>query len=216
MKAISTVLSFVIIAGVASADAAVLCARRRSDGTFNGNVAIREVCRESETRLDPVSLGLQEPSGPQGPASLDGIACDTGSLDAPGGQTVSSVDAATGLMTLHCVSASTNPVLAVGLLAGPRVCNSFGFCFVTRLAVREVDASGALVINGFSCDPGAPNLSVFPIGCETQRFPTGATVRLRAIGGSGSAPIWTGCDTVSGDTCTMTLTGDRAVAVQPN
>lgn len=46
--------------------AVVLCAKARGDGSFSSTVKIREECRPTETQLDPVALGLQGPSGPQG------------------------------------------------------------------------------------------------------------------------------------------------------
>src|SRR5713226_3086614 len=45
-------------------EAAVLCARARSDGTFSTSLKIREACRPSETQLNPAALGLQGPPGP--------------------------------------------------------------------------------------------------------------------------------------------------------
>jgi hypothetical protein len=47
-------------------DAVVLCAKQRSDGTFNSSVRIREACKSRETQLDPVALGLEGPQGEQG------------------------------------------------------------------------------------------------------------------------------------------------------
>src|SRR5262245_20231322 len=52
------------------AQAVVLCAKPRSDGTFNTSVRIREACKAGETQLDPGALGLQGPQGPTGPAAL--------------------------------------------------------------------------------------------------------------------------------------------------
>jgi hypothetical protein len=43
---------------VGSARAVMLCARPRSDGSYSTAVKIREVCKSSETQLDPVALGL--------------------------------------------------------------------------------------------------------------------------------------------------------------
>src|SRR5262245_13629410 len=41
-----------------TADAAVLCAKPKRDGTFNGGVKIREACKSGETVLDPAALGF--------------------------------------------------------------------------------------------------------------------------------------------------------------
>jgi hypothetical protein len=59
------VLMSVLLAATAQASA-VLCARPRSDGTFNTSVKLREACKPSEVQLDPVSLGLQGPKGDKG------------------------------------------------------------------------------------------------------------------------------------------------------
>src|SRR5262249_48843096 len=48
------------VAMSASASAAVLCK------TSSGLVAVRDVCNQGETELDPVVLGLQGPPGRQG------------------------------------------------------------------------------------------------------------------------------------------------------
>jgi len=42
----------------ATADAAVLCAKRRPDGTFNTTVKVRAVCHPAEATLTPEELGL--------------------------------------------------------------------------------------------------------------------------------------------------------------
>src|SRR5262245_45012855 len=49
------------------ADAVVLCAKARGDGTFNATVRIREACQPKGTQLEPAMLGLQGPQGPVGP-----------------------------------------------------------------------------------------------------------------------------------------------------
>lgn len=221
MRTTSTIVAIILFLGAVRAEGAVLCARQRSDGTFNGNVAIREACTSRETALDPAALGLQGPPGPAGApgpalASLDGVPCDTGTADRPDGRIVVSTDAATGDVRLRCVSTATTPVLTAMLLPGPQVCGGIiPLCVLSRFAVQEVDAGGAPVAGGFACDPGPPNLSPFPVACQTQRFAAGATVRLRAVGGSGRAPAWSGCDAVAGDTCTVTVADGRVVAVQP-
>jgi hypothetical protein len=55
-----------------SAEAVVLCAKPRSDSTYNTSVKIRESCKTGETQLDPAALGLQGPQGVPGtPGVLD-------------------------------------------------------------------------------------------------------------------------------------------------
>jgi hypothetical protein len=66
----TTVIMLAAASALASfdvAEAVVLCAHPRSDGTFNTSVKIRETCKPAETQLDPVALGLQGPPGSQGP-----------------------------------------------------------------------------------------------------------------------------------------------------
>jgi hypothetical protein len=48
----------VLLVWSASADAAVLCAKHRANGSFNATVKIREACRPSETLLGPESVGF--------------------------------------------------------------------------------------------------------------------------------------------------------------
>jgi hypothetical protein len=218
MKTTAFLIAALVMLRAMTAEAAVLCARLDKDGSFNGTVAIRDVCKSKETALDLAALGLQGPRGERGPQgepgsggnSLAGIPCDTGSIDKPEGRSVVSVDAGTGALTLTCISATTNPMLSVALAAGPKVCSGIGpitFCSFVRFAV--VDADG-----DFACT-SPPNLSPVPTTCGTQRFQPGGTVRLRAIGATNFAPVWAGCDAVAGDTCTIVLSGDRVVSVVP-
>jgi hypothetical protein len=209
------------------------------DGTINGcysqrNGALRVVdagtpCAKGESPIQwnqQGPPGTQGPPGPPGPkgdtgtiSSLNGVPCDTGSLDKPDGRVTVTV-ATSGLMTLGCFSTSTNPVLTVSLAAGPELCNTvFGitFCWFSRFDAQQVDANGVAVSNGFTC-ASAPNLSPFPVSCQTQRFGPGATVRLGAVGTSAPAPLmpsWTGCDSVSAGVCTLSMTAARSVAVTP-
>src|SRR5262249_3653108 len=63
----------------ATVQAVSLCAKPKSDGTFNATVKIRETCKAGETTLDPATLGLQGspgptgPPGPSGPPGLQGL-----------------------------------------------------------------------------------------------------------------------------------------------
>jgi len=63
------------VAAAVPADAAVLCGKQRSDGTFNSSVRIREACKARETQLDPVALGLEGEPGPPGADGVDGSNC---------------------------------------------------------------------------------------------------------------------------------------------
>jgi hypothetical protein len=182
-------------------------------GSYSLVVAKR---RKTDRAVFEVALGAIAPQGEPPPvlASLDGIPCETGNPDTPNGRTVASVDATTGLMALSCRSA--NATLTISQVPGPRVCTGgpIPFCFLFRVAVQEVDANGAPVVNGFGCAT-APNLSPFPTACQTQRFGDGATVRLSPAGVSNFVPLWSGCDAVDGNTCIVVMDGERVVTVQP-
>ena len=64
---------------------------------------------------DKGDKGIQGDKGDPGAlaGSLAGVPCDTGSLDRPDGETKVAVAPTTGVITLTCVSASTNPTLVV-------------------------------------------------------------------------------------------------------
>jgi len=111
------------------------------------------------------------------------------------------------------VSASTNPKLVVSLGSAviPGTTNVLWYG-----GVSEVDANGVPVPQGFLCQ--RPNGAF--LQCSTQRFAPGATVRLRTGGLSpqevpGWSQGWTGCDSISNDrlTCTLTLPATGTVVV---
>jgi hypothetical protein len=169
---------------------------------------------------DAGPTGPKGDAGPPGPAvaSLAGIPCDTGNIEKPDGRTEVAV-AETGLLTLTCRSESANPVLTVALMAGPERCTvvfRIPVCTNVRFSVREVDATGTPVVNGFTClDPRVR--STFAITCQTQRFAKGTTVHLEPVDApSGFVPSWTGCDSISSvGVCTFVLSDARTVAVTP-
>ncbi len=98
-----------------AAHGAVLCARKRADGTYSSGVAIREACKRSESTLDPSALGLQGPkgdpgmAGPPGPAGPSTLSCETVQLfnngSCPSGADGNAVCAARGSF---CVVAFTD------------------------------------------------------------------------------------------------------------
>jgi len=175
---------------------------------------------------DPGPAGPAGPQGPQGPkgdpgaaGSLAGAPCDTGDPNKPDGRVSVAVDSSSGAMSLTCVSASTNPTLTVALAHsadGARFCAPIIGCSgYIRYGAQEVDAGGTAVAGGFSCIP-APNLLELPYTCSTQRFPSGTTVRLAPANTiAGYDPSWSGCDSVTGSTCTLDLTADRVVTLTP-
>jgi hypothetical protein len=166
---------------------------------------------------DKGDQGIQGEKGDPGASakSLAGVPCDTGSIDRPDGETTVAVAPTTGVITLTCVSASTNPKLVVSL--GSIV---FGTSVLWYGGVSEVDANGLAVPQGFVCQRSNGAF----LSCSTQRFAPGSTVRLRT--GSlepqpvaGWSPGWTGCDSISADrlTCTLSLpaTGTVPVGLAP-
>jgi hypothetical protein len=66
MRTFGLVMVGVLLVGTANANAVVLCAKPKKDGTFDTSVLIRESCRGDEQQLDPGVLGLQGPPGPAG------------------------------------------------------------------------------------------------------------------------------------------------------
>lgn len=165
-------------------------------------------------RGDPGAPGPRGEPGPSMP-SLAGVPCDTGDVDKPDGQTVVTVAAANGVLTLTCKSATTNPTLELFLRPGPEVCGYAGapICYPSRYMAREVDALGAPVAGGYGCVWTPLTL---PPTCKTQRYPPGTTVRFEAYPTGGSlVPSWMGCDSVAAAVCTVTLSGDRTIAVVP-
>lgn len=65
--------STVLLWSVSNADAAVLCARQKKNGSFNSQVTIREAYRKKEKQLDLAALGLQGPHASQGPKGDQGL-----------------------------------------------------------------------------------------------------------------------------------------------
>lgn len=187
---------------------------------FTAANGITYVCNGAKgEKGDKGDKGIQGEKGDPGAlaGSLAGVPCETGSVDRPGGETKVAVAPSTGVITLTCVSASTNPKLTVSLGSAviPGTTNVLGYG-----GVSEVDANGVPVPQGFLCQ--RPNLAF--LQCSTQRFAPGATVRLRTGGlepqeVSGWSQGWTGCDSISADrlTCTLTLpaTGTHGVSLTP-
>ena len=159
--------------------------------------------------------GLPGPAGPQGEPgppieSLAGIPCETGSVDHPSGRTqlrVSSFPNISGAFDAALLCRSTNPELYMQftVLLGSQH---------RYRTVSEVDVAGALVPEGFQC-------LYLRAPCLTQRFVLGDVVRLKVDTegvASGLRPKWQGCDAVSADrlTCTLTFaTAGTIVRVEP-
>src|SRR5262245_47210049 len=112
--------AFCLLPG-SSADAAMLCARPRSDGTFSTSVKIREVCTVREAPLDPLALGLTGPPGPAGPPGPSpGFTCSSSCVsgyptaDFTCGGTQDSCSSPDGFATANArvVSCTTDDALA--------------------------------------------------------------------------------------------------------
>ena len=82
-------------------------------------------------------------------------------------------------------------------------------------------SSGPLLTANFS-GSGSGSITSSPSGLScsvtcSQSFPSGTVVTLTATANSGSTfASWGNCDTVSGQVCTVTVTGNRAVNVTFN
>lgn len=81
---VTAMVALAVLVTVVTADAVVLCAKPRGDGTFNTTIKLREQCTPRETTLDPGALGLRGPAGadglpgPIGPTGATGAAGTTG------------------------------------------------------------------------------------------------------------------------------------------
>jgi hypothetical protein len=62
--------ALMLLSSVGPAHALVLCMKK------SGNLAVRDVCKQQETQLDPASVGLQGPQGPPGPEGPAGLIGD--------------------------------------------------------------------------------------------------------------------------------------------
>lgn len=74
IMATKSLLSIIVVTIflASTADAVVLCAKPRSDGTYNTSVKIREACKDNETQLDAAQIGVQGEQGPEGPQGPQG------------------------------------------------------------------------------------------------------------------------------------------------
>lgn len=70
----------VLLPSTTNASTAILC--KTSDDTLK----VRDTCKANETRVDPVTLGLQGPPGPTGPSGPQGMAGSAGPTGPSGPQ----------------------------------------------------------------------------------------------------------------------------------
>lgn len=161
-------------------------------------------------------LGPQGPAGPPGSGTtltsindLNGIDCSTDTSGLP--RTVR-VQESNGTISLVCTA---GPVLTVSL--GVTYVRSVGGVY-RGLAVNQVNADGTLVAGGFSCMPGDGGSDQLEAQCTSQPFTHGSTVYLASAQVFEPPTLigqWSGCDSVTADICTVTLTGDRSVGLSP-
>jgi len=93
MRLIATTLAVaLIVAGtllvagsLSDANALVLCARKRANGTIQGVIKVREECKFREVELDPDELGLRGPAGEAGAPGAPGAQGPRGSRGSAGG-----------------------------------------------------------------------------------------------------------------------------------
>lgn len=72
-----------VLAAAQIAEAVVLCAMPKKDGTYSTTIKLREVCKPSETHLDPGALGLQGPQGNKGDVGNPGPQGEPGVCECP-------------------------------------------------------------------------------------------------------------------------------------
>jgi hypothetical protein len=172
------------------------------------------------------AVGSQGPAGPAGPAGpqgepgasltdikqLEHVACDTGNADWGNGRVNVAIASATGAITLTCKS--SNPPFSITSQPGPsysyvptcvwQPCSPWPVTEWKHYSAAEVDGSGNPVANGFTCYGGTSSTDT---SCGTQRYAAGTTVHFTATGTiDGYVPVWTGCDSVNGAICTVTIT----------
>lgn len=112
-----------ILVHVASAQAAVLCARPRRDGTFNSSVRIREVCRPGEVQLNPTVLDLQGPPGPQGEPGVCPCASTTTATTSSTTTTLATPSCApTDSGVAWSISANASSILGCSVFSGTYGC----------------------------------------------------------------------------------------------
>jgi hypothetical protein len=102
-------------------------------------------------------------------------------------------------------------------------------CVVPMTQARSVGATFNVASSPTGPAPASASLTVFKLGtapgslrvggqeCSsscTYAFPYGSPVTITAVPGEASRYTWTGCENVSGTTCTTTLAGDRSVSAE--
>jgi len=159
---------------------------------------------------NPGATGPQGPPGPAGASSLDamiGSPCDTGTADAGTLKVSYTPGAGTGTDSISWVCAQNNPIYAVNLtLETPPITTPFGDLW------PEVQVTSSPA--GIDCySDNSPSIT-----CTGDFAGSDGSVTLTATLGSFAqfaANPWTGCDSVSSDdtTCTVSLNAIRNVTL---
>lgn len=228
LRSIAIGLAVIAVLGSSAWAAGTIASIVGNDGVIHGCYAQRNgtlrvvaegtTCGRGELGIEWSQQGPAGAQGPQGVpgepgaalSSVEQLACDTGSVARPDARIDMTVAADTGAISLTC--RSTNPVLALasGLVSSPPGCfPGTAGCSFERYAV-DIEVDGVAVVDGVECN------AAFGLVCTTQRFPLGTTVHLTAAGDlAGYEPLWSGCDSVEGRTCTVVMTEDRSATVTP-
>jgi len=131
-KAVVSIVSATIFVA-SSAEAVVLCAKPRADGTFNSSVKIREACNSNETQLDAAQIGIQGPQGPAGPSEAWVGQTDSRMPMFGGNQLLGSVDVPPGEYVVQTI---------VRILADPSPSQSSISCELIATSIGEIDVAG--------------------------------------------------------------------------
>src|SRR5437660_732472 len=214
-----------------------LTAQAAAGSTFAGWSNCDTVSNTTCTVTMNASRSVTATFNPQGVA-LTVIKAGTGSGAVTSSETPPKIDCEA---TCGAASASYDSGTVVTLTAAPASGSTFGSwsgcdtvsgssCTVTMNASRSVTATFnaqrvTLTVNKAGTGSGAVISSETPpkIDCETTctatsaSYDSGTTVTLSATPASGSTfASWSGCDTVSGPTCTVTMNAARSVTATFN
>src|SRR5438876_58233 len=214
-----------------------LTAQAAAGSTFAGWSNCDTVSNTTCTVTMNASRSVTATFNPQGVA-LTVMKAGTGSGAVTSSETPPKIDCEA---TCGAASASYDSGTVVTLTAAPASGSTFGSwsgcdtvsgssCTVTMNASRSVTATFntqgvTLTVNKAGTGSGAVISSETPpkIDCEatctatSASYDTGTTVTLSATPASGSTfASWSGCDTVSGPTCTVTMNAARSVTATFN
>jgi hypothetical protein len=171
------IIGFVMLALATPVVGVMLCARPRTDGTYNATVKIRELCKPSERQLDPVALGLQGPQGPQGEPGVCECSTTTTNTTPPASTTFS-------VTSTTCSTVTTGSIYN---LCGVNACGSLATC-----------------PTGMTCTDGPPCQcsSAQPVPCDQINAHQNAGFWCAAYG---ACPAGQSCGTVTVQQCGQSI-----------